>query len=183
MFKIVTPPAVEPISLTEAKLQLRVSGSEEDEFITSLIVAAREHAENHMNRSLITQTWDYYLDYFSNVMMIQKSPVASITSIKYQDEDNAEQTLASTYYDADLVSEPARVTLAYGKDWPDTYNKTNAVVMRLVTGYGLAVSVPSQIKQGMYLYITYLYEHRGDESIRPPRAIYDLWNNYRVQYL
>ena len=55
--------------------------------------------------------------------------------------------------------------------------------MRLVTGYGLAVSVPSQIKQGMYLYITYLYEHRGDESIRPPRAIYDLWNNYRVQYL
>jgi len=183
MFKIVTQPAIEPLTVTEAKLQLRVSGTSEDSLITSFIVAARQHAENYMNRSLITQTWDYYLDNFRNEMVIQKSPVASITSIKYQDEDNAEQTLASTYYDTDLVSEPARVTLAYGKDWPYTYDKTNAVVMRLVTGYGLAVSVPSQIKQGMYLYITYLYEHRGDESIRPPRAIYDLWNSYRVQYL
>ena len=183
MFKLVTPPAEEPISLVEAKLQLRVSGDDEDDFISSLISAAREHAEEYMNRSLITQTWDYYLDAFQNQITIQKNPIASITSIKYFDSDNSEQTLDSSYYNTDLVSEPARIILAYGKDWPSVYYRPNAVVIRMITGYGVAASVLSQIKQGMYLYITYLYEHRGDESIRPPRAIYDLWNNLRVQYL
>ena len=42
---LVTPPATQPVSLTEAKLHLRVSDTTEDTLITALIAAARERAE------------------------------------------------------------------------------------------------------------------------------------------
>ena len=183
MLKLVTAPAEEPLTLTEVKTHLRLSGSSEDTYLSSLIVAARQHAENYLNRALITQTWELYLDDFSDEMIIQKSPISAVSSVKYYDEDNTEQTLSTDYYDTDLVSEPARVTLAYNQTWPEVYDRTNGVVIRFVAGYGAAASVPSEIKFGMLLYANYIYDHRGDESIRPPRAIYDLWENHRVQWL
>ena len=38
---LVTPPAAEPITLEEARLHLRVTGTEEDSLITSLVTASR----------------------------------------------------------------------------------------------------------------------------------------------
>lgn len=184
MWKLVTAPTSEPISLDNTKTHLRVTGTDEDNLVESLIVAARQHAEKYLRRALISQTWDYYLDDFKEVILLQKSPVSSVTSIKYYDIDNAEQTLSSSYYEVDTVSEPARIVEAYGYTYPDVYyDKPNAVTIRVVCGYGDEDDVPMQIKQGMYLYVNYLYDHRGDESVRPPRAIYDLWNDYRVNYL
>ena len=43
--KLVTAPAMEPMSLDEAKTYLRVEHNDEDEFIAGLIVAARQAAE------------------------------------------------------------------------------------------------------------------------------------------
>jgi uncharacterized phiE125 gp8 family phage protein len=180
MWKLVTAPVHEPLTLTETKLHLRITGTEEDSLVNNLIIAARQHAENHLRRALVSQTWDYYLDDFSDTMNLQKSPISSITSVKYYDKDNAIQTLSTDIYDTDLVTEPARITRAYNEDWPDVYDRTNGVIIRCVIGYGDANDIPQMIKIGMLLYITYMYEHRGDESVRPPRAIYDLWNDYRV---
>src|SRR5690242_9322203 len=55
-------PATEPVSLSEAKLFLRVDGTEEDAQITDCIEAARDSAEQYLRRSLITQNWSLWLD-------------------------------------------------------------------------------------------------------------------------
>ena len=52
----VTAPGVEPVSVTEAKAHLRVSGSSEDTYIGALIKVATEHAESYLNRRLVQQT-------------------------------------------------------------------------------------------------------------------------------
>nr|MBP6771228.1 head-tail connector protein [Reyranella sp.] len=51
--KVVTAPAIEPITLTEAKLHCKVDLSTDDDLITALIVAAREEIERRTWRALI----------------------------------------------------------------------------------------------------------------------------------
>jgi hypothetical protein len=62
--KLNTAPAVEPVTLAEAKLHLRVDFTDDDTLITMLIGAARVAAENICRRAFVTQKWDLYLDAF-----------------------------------------------------------------------------------------------------------------------
>ena len=61
---LVTAPASEPVSLTEAKAHLRLDSADDDSLITALIRSARETAEAHMRRALVSQTWRLSLDRF-----------------------------------------------------------------------------------------------------------------------
>ena len=61
---MVTAPAVEPVSLAEAKAQMRVDTSYDDTIIGTLITTARRSVEIITGQKLITQTWKYYLDRF-----------------------------------------------------------------------------------------------------------------------
>ena len=62
MLRLAVAPATEPVSASEAKAHLRVTGSGDDTYIGALITAARQLAEQKCNRALITQTWDLVLD-------------------------------------------------------------------------------------------------------------------------
>lgn len=160
--KLITPPATEPLTLAEAKLHLRVDASDEDTYITGLIQAAREKAEHDTGRSLITQTWELALDEFPTAgIKLQRPPLISITSIKYDDEAGVEQTLSSALYTTDLYETVGRVMPVYDTDWPNTLDSTNVVRVRYTAGYGSASAVPQGIKNWMLVVIGQLYEERG----------------------
>lgn len=55
--------AVEPLSLADAKLFLRVENSAEDALISDMIAAARMECERINDRSFITTTWQLTLDF------------------------------------------------------------------------------------------------------------------------
>ena len=59
-----TPPAVEPLSLIEAKAHLRLDIPDDDALILGLISAARYAAENLCRRVMVTQSWELTLDGF-----------------------------------------------------------------------------------------------------------------------
>ena len=50
-----TAPAVEPVSVSEAKQHLRVDIDDDDAYIVSLITAARKYAEEYLDRALVSQ--------------------------------------------------------------------------------------------------------------------------------
>ena len=60
----ITPPSIEPVTLEEAKLQLRVDSDFDDSLICDAIQAAREDCEGETHRAFITQTWQLILDHF-----------------------------------------------------------------------------------------------------------------------
>lgn len=160
---LVTAPAAEPVTLTEAKAHLRVDVSSDDTLITSLIVAAREHVESYTGRALISQTWDLFLDGFPDCEIeLPRARVQSITSVTYTDANGDAQTWAAAKYQADSKSEPARLKPAYGESYPSTRADTfNTVTVRFVAGYGDdAADVPQLIKNGMLFLIAHLYENR-----------------------
>jgi uncharacterized phiE125 gp8 family phage protein len=165
-YKIVTGPSVEPLTLTQAKLFLRVDNSDEDDLITAFIVAARQAAEEYLNQKLITHSMECYLDSFSPIMELDLGPVQSITTVKYYDADGDLQTLSSSNYNVDTVSQPARVQIDESVSIPTVDDKINAVIIAYESGYGdTSVKVPSAIISAVMLILGDLYENRQDTII------------------
>lgn len=157
-------PTVEPITLPEAKEHLRVLTSDDDSYISSLIKPTRKKVEYDLRRALITQTWIMYLDDFpvgGNLIRIPYPPLQEISSIKYYDTANVQQTWSSDEYEEDIYSEPARVGLVSGYPWPSTYDRLNAIEITFVAGYGdAATDVPGTIIQAMKFLLAHYYENR-----------------------
>ena len=160
--KLITAPTQEPVTLGEAKDHLRVDNADDDALISALILAARQWAEEYTGRQFVTATWDWMMDGFCNTFMVPLPPLQSVTSIKYLDTAGAEQTLASSTYRVDAVSEPGRIALDYGQSWPSTYPVINAVTVRFVAGY---TTVPEPIRWALLMLINELYEQRQESIV------------------
>ncbi len=164
-----SPNADEPLSLDEAKAHLRVTATDEDDLIWSLIIAAREYAENFTHRALMARTWEWRVDDFGCwQLQVPLAPLQSVSSIVYVDGQGDTQTLATTEYQVDAASTPPRIQPAYGKTWPQTRPQLNAVTVEFVAGYGGAGDVPQQIKQALLLIIAELYERRESAIVGAP---------------
>ncbi|HEX9768435.1 MAG TPA: hypothetical protein VGA50_04590 [Kiloniellales bacterium] len=156
-----TPPAVEPLGLAEAKDHLRVTSATEDALIDADIIAARWRMEKYLGRALVTQTWEWYLDRFRSVFRVPMPALQSVTSIKYFDGDGVEQTLAASVYQVDTKHTPGRIAEAYGETWPATRDQFNAVKITFVAGYGDAASdVPAPLRSALLLDVGHLFRNR-----------------------
>ena len=190
-YALVTPPATEPVTLAEAKLQCRVTANDEDATITALIVAAREHCENQTGRSFITQTWRADFVRFPCAgapFRLPKGPVQSVSSVKYYDDFGADTTLDASGYHLDLTGQLAKLWLAVDEVWPTIQVQSNAVRIEYVAGYGAAAAVPQAIKQAMLLLIDHWFENRGAVSFgntpeEIPLAVSALLGGLTVQSL
>lgn len=159
---LITAPTVEPVTLAEAKLHLRVDHADEDSHIRSLIIAAREHAQNATSRAFVGQTWRLSMDCFPDVIRTPRPPLTSVTSIAYTDTAGASQTLSASAYTVDTYSEPGRIVPAFGQSWPATRDIPNAVIVTYVAGYGAgaAADVPQPIRQAILLLVGHWYANR-----------------------
>ena len=54
--QVVSPPAIEPVSLDLARQHCRIDSNADDSLIQVYITAARTMAEAYLSRALITQT-------------------------------------------------------------------------------------------------------------------------------
>lgn len=162
--RVVTPPASEPVTLAEAKAHLRLEGTDEDSYVEVLIQAARQHAEAVCWRGVVTQTWEAVLECFpsGDALLLPGGNLASITSVSYTDGDGDAQTMSAADYEADTVSAPGRLVLAYDATWPSARSQWDAVRVRYVVGWDVA-DVPAPIKQALLLLVSQMYEHRTPE--------------------
>lgn len=164
-------PVEEPVTIDEAKLHLRVDGSEEDAHIMGLISAAREYAEDVTWRSFCSQTWRMYFDCWprSNHMAIPRAPLQSVTLIKYTDADGSQTTLASSNY---LVSgngdQRGAIVFKNTFSIPSaTLQEVDAIEVEIIAGYGDPSDVPQRIKQALLLIIGHWYENREEVVVQP----------------
>lgn len=178
LLSLITAPAGEPLAVEDARVHLRVDGSDEDILIASHIQAATAWAENYTRRALITQTWELWLDCFPtqgdislaydrsklDVIELPLPPLRTVGSVKYYDTAGLLQTFSAGLY---IVTAPAgpqaergSIRLAPSASWPATQERPNAVIVRFDAGYGAAEDVPAAVKAGMLLVVGELYKNR-----------------------
>lgn len=181
--KIKTPPAVEPITLAEAKSYLRITNSNDDSFITALISAVRRRCEEYTQRALITQAWTLWLDRLldrncrntgygdfsinhvtrlDEALDLPRSPLQSVTFMNSYAADNSATVFSTSNYFVDTASEPGRICLNAGAIWPVQGRRFNCYEIEFVAGYGsTGASVPDDLKQGMFFLLKTLYADKS----------------------
>lgn len=165
-YVVTVEPTEEPIALAEAKVHCRVDHDDENDLITSLIVSARQWAENETRRRLVNTTLRLSMDCFPEVIRLPGGKVSSVTSITYTDTNGDSQTLSSSVYTLDSDSEPARIVQAYGQFWPAIRYVPNAVKATYVAGYGAAASnVPDGIRSAIKQHVLYSFNREPEEAI------------------
>lgn len=206
---VVTAPAAEPVLLATAKAHLRVDGTDENDLITALIVAARQYVENRCDLALINQTLQLTLDSFVNSprriplslqeqisaptllspdkIRLPRSPVTAITSISYVDGSGNTVTVAAnanTLWRLAKSSMQSVITPYFGTCWPVTAVVPGAVQITYTAGYGAAgTAVPGAITQAMLLMIGHWYKNReavSEEQFSVPMAVDALLAPYVV---
>ena len=164
-----TGPAVEPLTVAEAKLHLRVDISDDDAYIGTLITAAREWVEAYLDRTLITtQLILRAAEFPTEELELPRPPlVASGTAtavvITYTLADTTTATLSTALYRVDRTSTPGNVAPIINGTWPsDVIEDANAVAVTYWAGYGpTSASVPATIRHACLMLIGHWYERRS----------------------
>jgi len=173
----ITPPAIEPVRLQDARLQVRLTTDDpvtEDALIKLYISAARRHAEAYTGRSFITQRWRLVLDGFPRCIELERGDVQRIDSITYRDMTGATQVVAwdeptssvqrssDGTMVADISGGVARITPAFGCVWPVAVPEIGAVAVAYTAGYGGEEDVPEGIKSWILLRVARLHADREE---------------------
>ena len=155
--QILQEPAVEPLTLAEAKLHLRVDIPDDDALISALITSVRQYAETITRRAFIRQTWEYVIDSFpgptltgvpwgktftlpQHAIEIEKSRVQQVLAINYLDMSGNPQVMPAAEYVVDYSSEPCRITPVFGQIWPIPLPQIGACNVQFVAGYAAPVA-------------------------------------------
>ena len=111
---LLTGPAVEPLSLDDAKAYLRVATSDDDDVITALIASARLHVEAQTRRALITQSWRIVRDAWpaDGIIRIVPVPLQAIAAARVYDVDGNAQEIDVQAFVPDTAAAPAVIAFA-----------------------------------------------------------------------
>jgi uncharacterized phiE125 gp8 family phage protein len=156
-------PAVEPVSLAEAKAHLRVEHDDDDDAIAALIVGARVHVEAQTRRALITQTWRLARDGWpaNGRIAVLPAPLRALVAARIYKLDGSTQAIDVAAFTADKISAPAVLTFAAGA-LPAPGRVAGGIELDVEAGYGEApADVPQPLRQAIRVLAAHWYENRG----------------------
>jgi uncharacterized phiE125 gp8 family phage protein len=183
---LTAPPAVEPVVLSEVKAHLRVTHTDDDIYISTLIVSARRRVEAATGLKLITQGWSQFLNCWPDGGMVdlELKPVSAINDVVIFGDTDAPATIDPAHYFLDATSNPARLIFRQGRNPAPPGRRAKGIEIRVIAGFGVAVSVPQELKQAILVLVADQFAHRGDDAARVmPPDVLDLLNPYRVMRL
>ena len=159
-------PAELPVTLAEARAQLREPPTAENGLISALIQTATamlESRDGFLGRALVSQSWTLKIHQFPGVsgrIELPFPPLISVDAITYINEAGDEITVPSTEYVVDTGTFRGRIRPGYLKTWPQARLDDYAVSIEFTCGYGAAAAVPAPLKQAILLLVGHWFRHR-----------------------
>lgn len=170
-------PSIEPVSLDEVKLHLRLSTATttDDAILNSYISAARKQAENYTRRQICDAQWQLVLSGFpgeKGAIELPRPPLTTVSSeivITYINSTFGTSTLASTFYSIDRGCVPPRVypskNSSNENSWGDLdlADVFNAVTVTYVSGYTSntsSIAAPADVCLWIKMKVGQFYNYR-----------------------
>lgn len=203
-FHSLEEPAQEPVSLAEAKAQLRINGFDEDEAISdhpddalieAMISAAREHAELFTGLVLARRNVICLASSFPECrkpININTGPVLSVDDVSYY-LDGELVPMSMSELHIETLAIPATISLPSSASWPTADNRAGAVRIQLDAGYVAEPAsdvenerlIPPSIKQAILLLMSHMYENREAVTDKPfallPLGVESLLRRHRIR--
>jgi len=159
-----TAATTEPLTLAEAREHIQVTHTDDDNYIQSLIKAARAVVESYTGRALIQRT--VAVDFDSNEaqspLELPLGKLQSVSSFAYYDVDgNSTAITSSDYYIAS--TNPGRI-IAKNAGW-NVQRNWKSITVTYVVGYGSTAStIPDDIRHGLKVVLMDLWENTASDS-------------------
>lgn len=121
------------VTLAEVKAELQIDGTAHDTRLTTLLGRVEKLYQAETGKGL-SDTWELCLSEFPcGQIELAKFPLNTVTSIKYFDAENVEQTLLNDSY---RIHKPTneRGFIEPVTSWPNTFERSDAVTIRYVAG-------------------------------------------------
>lgn len=193
--KISTPSVLKLVTLAEAKTHLRVDFSNDDNYINDLIDLAQELIEEYCNVAIYEQVLVQQCDTWDETFNLLRGPIIhvdslTVSSIKYFDTNNVQQTWDSSNYDVDKNSRPPRIYPSDNTvdDFPDLADRIFPIEITYKAGLlnSQTSLTPKILKQACYLLIGQFYENRqpvivGRSVSQIPMTVKFLLDKHKVQ--
>lgn len=163
-------PVVEPVSVADAKLHLRVDTEDDDLYIAGLVSAAREWCENYCQRTFVHTQLVMKLDTFPHEIELPRPPVATATAytattVTYTLEGGSSATLATSEYRVDRSAEPGVIRTVYAGTWPSHLLDANSVAVTWWAGFGAdGTACPKVVKPAILMLVAHWYD-RGRSGV------------------
>lgn len=167
MLRTVTPASADPVSLAEAKAQLRITDSSQDALVTALVSAATLSAQALTQRLFVSQTVEFVLDGWRPRICLPIAPVAKdgVVSIKYIDwTTQAQATLDPSLYVVQTCGPTVEIFPKFATIWPIVFPYSPEPVVVQFTAGSAVDGVPANVKQAILLTVRHLYS-LGEQNI------------------
>lgn len=145
-----------PLNFTRVKTRLRVERDDENGMIADLIRTAELAFEREHNIIMQTQSYTGHLDTWPSFVEIRQWPVSSVTSVKYQDENDVQQTMPTTDYFVDVKNYPARIRFDEAPTLVD--DEFNSIEIIFVAGFADLPNTPPPLLSAIDLFVMELYD-------------------------
>jgi uncharacterized phiE125 gp8 family phage protein len=181
---LLTPPAIEPLSLADAKTFLRVEHDDDDAVIAGLIAAARGQIEALTRRALIVQSWRVTLDRWprDRRLSLRIAPLRAVLAARLFDAQGSAQPLDAASFGIDAA---ASIVLA-PPGLPRPGRAAGGIALDLELGFGPAAEdVPELLRHALRTLVAHWYDNRGLAAIGQsvallPGSVAAMIASYRV---
>jgi len=152
------------LPLDRVKKFLRVTGTDQDQVITQMINAAVDIIEQETWIVLQSRSYTLYMDDWDyerglDHILLKKYPITAVSSVKYYDASNVQQTLSTSNYYTSIQGEYGRV---YIQSEPTVYDdRYDAIEIAFTAGYGTWQSIPDEFIELLEVVVFDLYEERS----------------------
>jgi len=154
--RLVTPAAVEPVSLAEVKAHCRIDGDADDALLQSLMIAVRRHGEALTNRVFVTSEWELrFQNPLGKSVVLPVNPCTACVSVHVDGSAVDPQLYSFTPSALQAQESPMCALLNPAEAFPAGAE----IVMRVQAGWPVD-SFPADIKAWMLVRINTLYEQR-----------------------
>ena len=185
--KLITLPTTTPVSLQEAKDHLYLtSDTYNDELARKLDEAVDYCQRRHGGRRQFCRaTYDLILDAFpdddvDDRITLPYPPLVNVSYIRYYNStggavycgSSAGSTASSTAWTQVIPGErPGFVVPAFGKAWPTTRVRPDAVTVRFIAGSTAPATVPPSLKAAVKLKLEHLWDPERIDETTQEKAI------------
>lgn len=184
-------PQGHPLSVFEAKRQLRIEAADtdQDDHIASLCASAHAHIERELGYPILRQTRETHLSHFPcGPIWLGSGDNLTVTELRYADTAGAVQVLAPSAYAVDAVSRIAKVYPSPNTRWPSTSAIPSAVVVTWTAGWATPLDVPEDLLHAMKLLVGHWDMNReavvvGSINSDLKLALDDLLSPFRLPYI
>ncbi len=184
--KLLSGPALEPVSLREAKAHLRVDHADEDLAIAGFITSSRMQIEAVLDAALVRQQWRWTADSWPLNTVVEPAlrPLLSVDAVRVRDAGGVATVLDPADYHVGAAGGPVRIVPASGH-WPTPGTRRGGIEIDFTVGFGASAGdVPDDLRQALLLLTAHWFEHRepaaaGAGTAPVPDAISALIRPYR----